>query len=268
MGKCEQIRHFIINLNWFKIALFSFSFVSIGIIGAVFLFYYYHFPILTEDNELWAHFGDFVGGTLSSIFSFFTFIAILYTLHLQREELSLNREELRLNRIELQTANKEAEKQTEIAKIQLDNTKRQKNEEYLLEYMQVYISLESELKHPNYGNKAGAELLDSFFSETIGNIVKVTINNDILEKGGLTLSKKSILKYLNCLEYLVYWDLLQVQDETFNTQPISNHRTFSSKYAPFIKSFCEDKTFIHLSKSGVLLKMNIAAQFPNIVRFF
>lgn len=256
------------KFDGFQIFLIVMAVIGLGITGFVYLFYGSHFPTLTDDNELWAHFGDFVGGTLSSIFSFFTFIAILYTVNLQREELSLTREELRLNRVEMQTANQEAEKQTQIARNQLENSIRQKNEEYLLEYMQVYISFESELKHPNYGNKTGAELLDNFFSETIGNIVKVTINDDSIEKGGSRLSKKPILKYLNCLEYLVYWDLLQVQDETLNTQPISDHRTFSSKYAAFIKSFCDDKTFIHLSKSGNLLKMNIAAQFPNIVRFF
>ncbi|GBF44361.1 hypothetical protein LPTSP2_36640 [Leptospira ellinghausenii] len=265
MGKREKFRYSIININWFKIVLISFSLVSIGIIGAVFLFYYYHFPMLTDDNELWAHFGDFVGGTLSSIFSFFTFIAILYTLHLQREELSLNREELRLNRLELQTANKEAGNQTRIASKQLENSIRQKNEEYLLNYMKVYSEIELNLIHRGFPNTTGAALIESFLNTD--SKIKVTTKLISIEDAGMAISTKLILKYLNCLEYLIYWDLLQCRSETFDSIVDSEHQSFSSDYSPFIKSFCNDATFVHLRKSGIIAKMKIEDQFPNIARF-
>ncbi|TGL04987.1 hypothetical protein EHQ43_10100 [Leptospira bouyouniensis] len=258
----NKLINFISRVDWFKGFLSVMALSGFLIIAFVYGYYNYNFPFITDDNELWAQFGDFVGGTLSSIFSFLTFLAILYTLHLQREELGLNREELRLSREELKIANKEAGDQTRISRTQLENSKRQKNEAYLLEYMQVYSKLERDVNNPRYSHKIGSSIIDSFLSGKYG------IQNDqIINKDGYALDVVAILKYLNCLEYLIHWDLLQVQDETFNTQPIPDHRSFSSKYAPFIKSFCDDKTFIHLSKSGVLLKMNIAAQFPNIVRF-
>lgn len=245
------------KLDRFEVSVISMGMTSFIIIGSVFIFYYFHFPILTEDNENWAHFGDFVGGTLSSIFSFLTFLAILYTLHLQREE-------LRLNRKELETANYESKKQTQIASKQLESSIRQKNEEYLLEYMQVYSLLESEIKHSQFSGRIGAEFLRHFLDSE--NTITV-LSNHLRRKDHYEIPTKPILKYLNCLEYLIYWDLLQSKIEIDLTVGVRKHTTFSSSYSPFIKSFCNDETFVHLDKSGILLKMNIAAQFPNISRF-
>lgn len=42
----------------------------------------------------WGVFGDYIGGTLNSLFSFFSFLALLYTIHLQQKELALTRAEL------------------------------------------------------------------------------------------------------------------------------------------------------------------------------
>ncbi|TGN13478.1 hypothetical protein [Leptospira bandrabouensis] len=267
MSEPRKFFSFLPKIDWFKVFLILMALSGFLIIGFIFGFYHYNFPFLTDDNELWAHFGDFVGGTLSSIFSFLTFLAILYTLHLQREELSLNREELRLNRKELETANQEAGNQTQIARNQLENSIKQKNEEYLLQYMHMYSQIEGELKHQNFPNKTGAELLEAFCEGTIGKIIPLNILGDSIERNNQKIANKPIFKYLNCLEYLIYWDLLQVQTENLNTQPIANHRSFSSIYAAFIKSFCNDETFNNLDKSGILLKMKIVSQFPNIARF-
>ena len=43
---------------------------------------------LSADHSRWAHFGDFLGGTLGPIFSFLGLGALLLTLHLQSRELS------------------------------------------------------------------------------------------------------------------------------------------------------------------------------------
>lgn len=251
------------KVDWFKFSIISMCLFGFVIIGSVYLIYFIQFPLITHDNEIWAQFGDFIGGTLSSIFSFLTFLAILYTLHLQREELGLNREELRLSREELRIANSESGNQTRIAMKQLENSIRQKNEEYLLEYMQVLSNLESEIRNPQVSHKIGSALIETFLSS------KITVqNNTIVNEQGNFLPVKPIIKYLNCLEYLIFWDFLQLQSETLNTQSINNHRAFSSTYSTFIKSFCNDETILELDKSGVLLKLNISANFPNIVRFF
>ncbi|MFM4676950.1 hypothetical protein ACEUD4_00970 [Aeromonas media] len=50
---------------------------------------------ISASPERWGVFGDYIGGTLNSMFSFFSFIALLYTIHLQQKELSLTRIELK-----------------------------------------------------------------------------------------------------------------------------------------------------------------------------
>lgn len=49
---------------------------------------------ISKNPESWAHFGDYLGG----IFSFFSFMALLYTVHLQIQELRATKEELKLSR--------------------------------------------------------------------------------------------------------------------------------------------------------------------------
>lgn len=54
----------------------------------------FHANEISKNPESWAHFGDYLGG----IFSFFSFMALLYTIHLQTKELKATREELQLSR--------------------------------------------------------------------------------------------------------------------------------------------------------------------------
>lgn len=54
----------------------------------------FHTYEISKNPESWAHFGDYLGG----IFSFFSFMALLYTVHLQIQELKATREELKLSR--------------------------------------------------------------------------------------------------------------------------------------------------------------------------
>ncbi len=265
MAKWYKLLSSNLKVDWFKIFVIAMCVCGFAIIGFVYGFYHSHFPFITDDNESWGQFGDFVGGTLNSIFSFFTFLAILYTLHLQREELRLNRDELKLNREELIKSNTEAGKQTQIATNQLESSLRQKNEEYLLDYMKVYNELESEIRNPSFTNKIGVALLESFFA----GITAIELNEEgnLKRKDGLTLSNKNVFKYLNCLEYLIHWDLLQFINEAPLIKRESEHRSFSSSYSNFIRSFCDEQTFTQINKSGVLLKLNIASKFPNIARF-
>jgi hypothetical protein len=56
-----------------------------------FVFYYFCFKhgfcSLPTDIATWGQFGDFIGGTINPLLTFFTFIILLYALHEQKKEL-------------------------------------------------------------------------------------------------------------------------------------------------------------------------------------
>lgn len=49
---------------------------------------------INAESTLWGIFGDSIGGSINPILTFFSFLAILYTIFLQNKELSATREEL------------------------------------------------------------------------------------------------------------------------------------------------------------------------------
>jgi len=76
--------------------------VSVAVIIIVWSFYFFRFRGgLSDDTAIWGQFGDFVGGTLNSVFAFFSFMILLSSLRLQLKELRLTREELEATRKEL-----------------------------------------------------------------------------------------------------------------------------------------------------------------------
>lgn len=76
--------------------------VSVAVIIAAWSLYFFQFRgVLSDDTAIWGQFGDFVGGTLNSVFAFFSFMILLSSLRLQLKELRLTREELEATRKEL-----------------------------------------------------------------------------------------------------------------------------------------------------------------------
>ena len=98
--------------------LLQYLLIAIGIAGILFVlgvlvFYYRYFPGEVSDNhERWGTFGDFVGGTLNPILSFFSFIALLITIFLQNRELRISNYELSASREEFALSRKVAEEQS------------------------------------------------------------------------------------------------------------------------------------------------------------
>lgn len=64
------------------------------IITLLIYFYYYHGEI-SHDHDKWGQFGDYLGGTLSPIFSLLSLIAILLTLLFQAKEMYSSTESLK-----------------------------------------------------------------------------------------------------------------------------------------------------------------------------
>lgn len=95
--------------NKFLIAIFILAIFSIAI---VFFSYFYFFNYeISNKQEIWGVFGDFIGGTLNPILSFLALIALLITIVVQNKQLYLSRKELELTKIELQKTAKATQRQ-------------------------------------------------------------------------------------------------------------------------------------------------------------
>lgn len=86
------------------------------------------FKMPSPEPEQWGQMGDFFGGMLNPILAFASFIALLYTIRIQSEELKLTRAELGLTRNELAASAEANRKISESAEEQLQIHKRQNAE--------------------------------------------------------------------------------------------------------------------------------------------
>lgn len=91
-------------LTIFNAAIIS----ALGIIA----FYFFNFRAgLSSDHQRWSEFGDFIGGTVGPLVSFFAFFALLLTILLQNKAIRISQEELKLTREELAKTSESAESQ-------------------------------------------------------------------------------------------------------------------------------------------------------------
>ncbi|WP_306095776.1 putative phage abortive infection protein [Qipengyuania flava] len=96
-----------------------------GVLSLVVLLGFYWVGANKFSTEEWNEFGDFIAGAAGVIITTFTFLALLYTIHIQstelalsRNELSLTRDELALNRGEIAKSGKALRDQVETIKVQ------------------------------------------------------------------------------------------------------------------------------------------------------
>lgn len=81
-----------LNLGLFLGLVFILATATIGIV--VFVYFYNFSGPLSISNEAWGQFGDFVGGSLNPILSFFALIALLLTLWVQSRSLDTARKQI------------------------------------------------------------------------------------------------------------------------------------------------------------------------------
>ncbi|GAA4100489.1 hypothetical protein [Zhongshania borealis] len=78
-----------------KSLLILISFLALLITLAVIFVYFSIFNDgLSNHQDVWGSFGDYIGGTLNPALSFLSLLALLYTIHLQSRELSMTRLEM------------------------------------------------------------------------------------------------------------------------------------------------------------------------------
>lgn len=130
----------------------------------------FHTHEISKNPESWAHFGDYLGG----IFSFFSFMALLYTVHLQTQELKATREELKLSRQAQQESAAAQEQSAEVLrKQQFENTFFQ-----LLNQITLHLNKLTE-HHKNEQSKIHQLLSLNFFKPSSG-LVNLTKFSEIL----------------------------------------------------------------------------------------
>lgn len=94
-------------------ALYIIGTIAVIIAFCVLTFYWSYFSGgFSNKHNVWAEFGDFIGGVLNPVFGFLGLIAILITVSLQASELALTRDELRRSSEALESQNETFLKQS------------------------------------------------------------------------------------------------------------------------------------------------------------
>lgn len=140
-----------------------FSVAIIFVLG-IFAFYIDTFSneVITKDAESFAFFGDFIGGTLNPILAFLAFLALLYTIKIQSDELSATREELAKSAEAQQEQSKSLELQNKATELQIfENT-----------FFMLLRELNIVIDKLNNNNKS-LEIIDDL-KPLIGNIEELT----------------------------------------------------------------------------------------------
>lgn len=128
------------KLPWILISFGLFAFFCIVSVFGVYSISFKDFSFIA-DTEKFGQFGDFIGGTLNPILAFLSFMALLYTIKIQMDELKLSREELEATRKELEGSRIAQQEQSESLKLQNEATKLQMFENTFFQLISVFIEL-------------------------------------------------------------------------------------------------------------------------------
>ena len=129
--------------------LISFGLFALFCIVSVFVYYkYIFFDFKIDSNvEHFGQFGDFIGGTLNPILAFLSFMALLYTIKIQTDELKLSREELEATREELKGSRIAQQEQSESLKLQNEATKLQIFENTFFKFIEMFMMTRNNMSY-------------------------------------------------------------------------------------------------------------------------
>ncbi|MEV9528063.1 putative phage abortive infection protein [Aliarcobacter butzleri] len=127
--------------------LISFGLFALFCIVSVFVYYkYIFFDFKIDSNvEHFGQFGDFIGGTLNPILAFLSFMALLYTIKIQMDELKLSREEIEATREELKESRIAQQEQSESLRLQNEATKLQIFENTFFELVRMLNNIKENI---------------------------------------------------------------------------------------------------------------------------
>ena len=99
------------------ILVIVFSFLSFTTPLIIYLIHFNNgFSSLNED---WGNFGSFYGGIISSVFSFISFLALLYTIYIQQTEIGITKKEIEDNKVLLEQDNMRKDLLNTLEKIEI-----------------------------------------------------------------------------------------------------------------------------------------------------
>jgi uncharacterized membrane protein len=123
------------TLNWLPWLIAA----AISVIAVAHLAYILAFASegLSNSQERWGQYGDFIGGVTNPLLSFFALIALLATLLMQRRQLDLAHEQLAVSRQELQETRVELSLARQAAQEQVAHMKREARKNDIYRTIQV-----------------------------------------------------------------------------------------------------------------------------------
>lgn len=225
----------------FKIKLILFAISSFIILLFVFGLYFYNFALLglSNNQELWGQFGDFIGGTLNPILAFLSFIALLYTIKIQTEELGLSRKELEETKEELKESRIAQQEQSESLKLQNEATKLQMFENTFYNLLSQHNNI---LEKLNYLDSN----IDTQFKEILGDL---SSNNKDLSYENICYKFKIRNKGTMKIYFMTLFQLLKFIDIESKELSID-----ASLYTNIIRATLDDKVLILLSLNNIINK--------------
>ncbi|WP_419770937.1 MAG: putative phage abortive infection protein [Candidatus Marinarcus sp.] len=262
------------------------SFGLVGFVCSVFVFGFYGITFLdykvTADAEHFGQFGDFIGGTLNPILAFLSFMALLYTIKIQMDELKFTRDELKESRIAQQEQSQSLRLQNQATKIQMfENTffqlLRQHNE-YLDLVVEEKIKIDYFFNYTcDFTGCTGKEL--KCIDDILLNFCKINQTNRTLKNYFTTLYQ--ILKYIheyaktNDINAKFYTNIIRalIDDEILRLLAINciayplftQYKKYIEEYAFFEHIYLNEKQKETKTILDILFKYNFSA-FGNNIR--
>lgn len=164
------------KLPWILVSFGLFAFSCIVGVFTVYGISFKDFSFIA-DTEKFGQFGDFIGGTLNPILAFLSFMALLYTIKIQTDELKLSREELEATREELKGSRIAQQEQSESLKLQNEAIKLQIFENTFFKLFDLF-NLTKDALHV----KTRLVPIDSFYNtEIIVNDITYSISSENIE---------------------------------------------------------------------------------------
>ena len=116
--------------------------IAFLMVGAAYQFYTGHISLKSEGEiassiSFLGQTGDFFGGILNPVFSFLALLAILISMHFQREELKASRESLQVSQEELALTREELQGSKEAMQVQAETMKTQKLENAFFNLLEI-----------------------------------------------------------------------------------------------------------------------------------
>ena len=143
---------------------FPWHLLTAGLVSLVILISFYWAGAVHFKSSEWNEFGDFIAGAAGVIVTTLTFLALLYTIHIQSTELALSRNELRLTREELELNRGEIAKSAKALNEQVDAINTQNFERTLFESLSYLSQLTEQFEWRSPVEDSARKGISAFFS--------------------------------------------------------------------------------------------------------